>query len=157
MDTVCSVFFPTLQPEHEGRTLNKIVNPDEIIDIKHDKCECGRSLADVEGTICSRQVIDMPKIKLQVTELRTCEKVCPDCKKVHKTEFPENITQPVQYGENMQAFMDYLINYQLLPLERTTELISDITGHKISESPSDSAACAIVYVSSLTSLARINA
>lgn len=36
------------QPGHEGRILN--------IDIKHDKCECGRSLADVEGTICSRQV-----------------------------------------------------------------------------------------------------
>ena len=121
------------QPGHEGKTLNKAENPDEIIDIKQDKCDCGCSLSDVEGTISSRQVVEMPKIKLIVTEFRAYEKVCPDCKKVHKSEFPVNVTQPVQYGENMQAFVTYLTNYQLLPLNRATEIINDLTDQKISE------------------------
>jgi transposase-like protein len=39
----------------------------------------------------------------------------------------------VQYGENMQALMAYLTNYQLLPLERAAEIISDIIGQNVSE------------------------
>lgn len=51
---------------------------------------------------------------------------------MHKTEFPETVTQLVQYRENIQTLMAYLINYQLLPLERATEIISDIIGQNIS-------------------------
>ncbi|KNY28172.1 IS66 family transposase [Pseudobacteroides cellulosolvens] len=59
--------------------------------------------------------------------------VCPACTKVHKTEFPEDVKQPVQYGENIQALMSYLTNYQLIPLERTAEILSDIIGQNVSE------------------------
>lgn len=55
------------------------------------------------------------------------------CNKVHKSEFPVNVTQPVQYGDNIQALMAYLTAYQLIPLNRAVEIISDILGHKISE------------------------
>ena len=121
------------QPEHEGRTLEKVENPDKIIDLKPQQCECGCCLSDVEGITYTRQVIEIPEIRVTVTEYRTHEVVCPDCQKVHKTEFPETVTQPVEYGENMQALMTYLTNYQLLPLERATEIISDIIGQKVSE------------------------
>ncbi|MHC1684611.1 MAG: transposase [Clostridiaceae bacterium] len=43
------------------------------------------------------------------------------------------MSQPVQYGENLQAVMVYLSNYQLIPLDRTTELIDVLTGQKISQ------------------------
>ncbi len=54
-------------------------------------------------------------------------------KRVLKTEFPETVTQPVQYGENLQAAMVYLTNYQLLPLERAAEVIEDLTDQNISQ------------------------
>lgn len=121
------------QPGHEGRTLNKVENPDEVVDIEPDKCECGCNLSDIEGTCQTRQVIEIPVIKTKVTEYRVFKKVCPACKREHTAEFPETVTQPVQYGENLQALMAYLTNYQLLPLERAAEILSDIIGQKVSE------------------------
>jgi len=121
------------QKGHVGKTLLKVENPDKIVDIKAEACECGCCLSGIEGKIQIRQVFELPKITVNVTEFRTHEVICPICKKVHKTEFPETITQPVQYGDNLQALMVYLSNYQLIPLARTTELIGALTGHKISQ------------------------
>jgi transposase len=78
-------------------------------------------------------VFELPVIKINVIEYRTHEVECPLCNQVHKTSFPETVTQPVQYGKSMQALMAYLTNYQLLPLERAAEIISDIMGQKVSE------------------------
>ena len=99
--------------------------------INPDKCEV-MDLSNVEGTQ-TRQVVEIPVIKTKVTEYRVFKKVCPDCKREYEEEFPETVTQPVQYGENIQALMAYLTNYQLLPLERATEILSDIIGQKVSE------------------------
>lgn len=121
------------QKGHEGKTLLKVKNPDNIVDIKVKSCECGCCLSSVKGNIQTRQVFDLPKITVNVTEYRTHETVCPICNKVHKTEFPKTISQPVQYGENLQALVVYLSNYQLIPLDRTTELIGALTGQKISQ------------------------
>ena len=121
------------QPGHEGRTLLKIQNPDKFIAMKATACDCGCYLSDVEGKVNTRQVFELPKIAIEITEISTYEVICPICKKVHKTEFPASVTQPVQYGENLQALMVYLSNYQLIPLSRTAELISALTGQKISQ------------------------
>lgn len=118
---------------HEGRTLLKSETPDEVIDMRIKQCDCGYCLEGVQGIERTRQVFELPEIKLETTEYIVNEVVCPICKKVHKTEFPKTVTQPVQYGERMQAFMSYLTDYQLIPLERATEMISDITGQKVSE------------------------
>ena len=119
---------------HKGTTLEKTKNPDKIIELNGIKtCDCRCSLEGVKGTRKTRQVFDIPKPKVRVVEFATNEKVCPDCGKVHKTEFPKGVTQPTQYGENMQSLMNYLTQYQLIPLERAAEAISDITGQKISQ------------------------
>ena len=39
---------------HKGKTLEKIENPDEVIDINVHTCECGCCLSDVESEIRSR-------------------------------------------------------------------------------------------------------
>ncbi len=119
---------PGGQPGHEGKTLNKVDDPDVTIDLRPQQCECGCCLSDVEGNTKTRQVVEMPVIKVTVTEYKTHELMCPDCEKVYKTEFPKSVTQPMQYGENIQALMTYLTNYQLIPLD-----ISDIIGQNISE------------------------
>ncbi|WP_129725022.1 IS66 family transposase [Xylanivirga thermophila] len=121
------------QPGHEGKTLEKVNNPDKIVDIKPKQCECGHSLIDVEGTVQTRQVFDIPVIKIDVTEYKTHTLECPGCGKIHKTQFPEGVNQPVQYGQNLQGLITYLTNYQLIPLERAAELIRDLTGQDISQ------------------------
>jgi transposase len=121
------------QAGHIGKTLLKIDNPDNIIDIRKKTCNCGCNLSGIEGKIQTRQVVDLPQIVMNVTEYRTHEVVCPDCKEVHKTNFPGTVAQSVQYGENLQALMVYLSNYQLVPLARTTEIIKNLTGKNISQ------------------------
>jgi transposase len=119
---------------HEGKTLEKVQNPNEIIEHKiPESCDCGCDLDEVEGTRRTRQVFDIPKPKILVTEHVTYEKVCPNCGKVNKTDFPSEVTQPTQYGENMQALMNYFTQYQLIPLERAAEAVRHITGQAISE------------------------
>ena len=119
---------------HEGKTLEKVQNPDEVIEYKTPgKCDCGCDLHDVKYTKKTRQVFDIPKPKMRVTEHVTYEGVCPKCGKVHKTDFPPEVTQPTQYGANMQALMNYLTLYQLIPLERATDTIKNFTGHTVSE------------------------
>jgi transposase len=122
------------QPGHEGRTLEKVQNPDEVIEYKCPKvCDCGHNLEDVKSEKKTRQVFDIPKPRIGVTEHAIYEKACPKCGKIHKTDFPPEVTQPTQYGENMQTMMNYLTEYQLMPLERAAEAIKDITDQAVSE------------------------
>lgn len=119
---------------HEGITLEKVANPDEVIEYKTPSiCDCGCNMDDVKPSKKTRQVFDIPKPKIIVTEHVTYEAVCPGCGKTHQTNFPHEVSQPTQYGENMKALMCYLTQYQLLPLERAAEAIRDITGQSISE------------------------
>ena len=119
---------------HEGRTLEKVQNPDEVVEHKiPEACDCGCSLNGIECQKKTRQVFEIPKAPIRVTEYVTYESKCPECGKIHKSDFPPEVTQPVQYGENMQTLMNYLTQYQLIPLERAAEAIRDITGQKVSE------------------------
>jgi len=122
------------QVGHEGRTLEKVENPDVVVEYKTPStCDCGCSMDNAETLKKTRQVFDIPKPKIIVTEHVTYETVCPGCGKVHKTHFPPEVSQPVEYGENMQALMGYFTQYQLLPLKRAAEAIRDITGQSISQ------------------------
>lgn len=119
---------------HEGKTLDKVENPDEVIEYRTPvDCDCGCNLDDVDSVRKTRQVFDIPKPKQRVTEHVTYEKVCPRCGKVHKTEFPHQVSQPTQYGENTKTLMNYLTQYQLIPLGRAVEAVQDITNQAVSE------------------------
>ena len=80
LNTICT-YLSGGQSGHEGKTLDKVKNPDEVIDIKPDQCECGCNLNSVEGTVRSRQVFEIPKIEIKVTEYKTYEKKCSSYKK----------------------------------------------------------------------------
>jgi len=134
------------QPGHPGSTLRMSDNPDHVINHSASICcGCGASL-DIAAlasyascTGCTlpdyeaRQVFDLPeKISLEVTEHRSLRQAC-SCGAVNYGTFPDGIGQPVQYGERVKALGVYLTNYQLIPLERTTQMLSDLFGCSLSQ------------------------
>lgn len=66
--------------------LMKVKKADNIVDVKVEACGCGWCLSSIEGKIQTRQVFDLPKIAINVTEYRTREIVSPRCNKMHKPE-----------------------------------------------------------------------
>ena len=127
---------PGGQDGHTGETLCFSEAPNEIMvhAIKQCKC-CGKSLCG--STILDyecRQVFDIPPIAMQVTEHRSEIKNCPHCHTVTRAAFPAEVTQPVQYGANVQQLAVYFTQYQLLPYGRTSEIFKDLFGHGLSRS-----------------------
>jgi transposase len=122
------------QPGHEGRSLKQVENPDHVQEHPlSGKCECGRDLAKGKKLGCEkRQVFDVPKPSLEVTEHRAETRECA-CGRHHTASFPDGVNAPVQYGPNVRSILVYLSQYQLLPQRRTTEAMADLFGVTISE------------------------
>ena len=131
------------QEGHPGSTLQAVAKPDHVERHSVHKCqECRFSLSSVKPSdIEKRQVFDIPPVKLAVTEHQAETKCCPSCGHVNKAEFPQGIYAPVQYGSHVKAAVTYLKGYQLLPLERTTELLRDLFSLNISEGTLDNILC----------------
>ena len=125
---------PGGQKGHKGTTLRMVDNPDETVPHKLHRCEtCGINLEDVEITNHERrQVFDIPPITIRVTEHCAEIKNCPNCGCTNKAEFPEWVKQSVQYGSRITALSVYLRDYQLIPYDRSCELLSDVFGCEIS-------------------------
>jgi transposase len=77
---------------------------------------------------------------LEVTEHQIEHKICPMCGAETQAASPAGVTQPVQYGPEVQAQAVYLNQYQMLPLERVSELFTDWYGHSLAEGTIVSAA-----------------
>lgn len=129
---------PGGQPGHPGRTLRMVETPDRIVIHRPTQCQyCGASLKSkqVSEQVSEserRQVFDLPALKLEVVEHQAESKRCTSCRQTTKGQFPETVGQPVQYGERIKALGVYLMNYQLLPYERTTEVLGDLFGCSMS-------------------------
>lgn len=118
------------QPGHKGSTLQSVSTPDRVV--KHEpaycKC-CGRRLDDISYRKIRRtQVIDI-KFVVEATEEQYYEKVC-ECGCVNNCDAPNC---RIKYGDNIRALVTYLNVVQCIPFKRIAELISDLTGQKISE------------------------
>ena len=118
------------QPGHKGSTLQSVSTPDRII--KHEpaycKC-CGRSLDGVQyRKIRKTQVIDI-KFVVETSEEQYYEKVC-ECGCVNNCDAPNC---RIKYGDNIRALVTYLNVVQCIPFKRIAELVSDLSGQKISE------------------------
>jgi transposase len=115
------------QQGHKGTTMRQIEKPDHtIIYRRRGTCSCGRCLdtASVIGT-AKRQVFDLPKIQVEVTEYQLQTTIC-ECGKIHTSDFPNGVTAPVQYGSGLKALATYFLTQQLLPVQRTQQIFKDI-------------------------------
>ena len=123
------------QRGHSGSTLEWCEQVDEVITHPVDECcECGTSLSSVSAIDHERQQVhELPPLRLQVIEHQVEVKCCPDCAEISKGSFPVDVTVPVQYGSGLRGLMVYLMNAQLLPSDRTREVLSEVFGCDISE------------------------
>jgi len=132
------------QPGHVGHTLVLVDEPDEVVVHPPTQCHaCGRSLEDVPSLRQERrQVVDLPPVKVRVVEHQVKTKCCPGCGAETSGVFPDGVKAPAQYGPGITTAAVYLNQGQLLPLERTSEVLADLFGCPISEGTVESAVAA---------------
>jgi transposase len=126
---------PGGQKGHPGRTLAVVESPEHVVWHGPEECEgCGRSLLEIEASGYERrQVVDVPPVVgLEVTEHRAQRKRCTGCGGTTTAPFPAAATsaKSVVYGPRIKALSVYLMEYQLLPYERTSELLRDFFGSR---------------------------
>lgn len=124
------------QKGHHGETLKQVLEPDRIINHSAPStcCECGCSLS--KSTVVSsikRQVFDIPKLLIEVTEHRVEIKQCPRCHSKVEGKFPPLVKAPVQYGVRLKATCAYLQHQHFIPEKRLSEIFQDLFGCPISE------------------------
>ncbi len=123
------------QPGHPGQTLLPVEKPDEFrLHVPSACAHCGSALEAVAPCATEhRQVFDLPKLSLFVTEHEVQTKRCPACQQSTSGAFPAGVTQAAQYGPQLLALGVYLQTYQLLPFARTQELLQDLFGASLSQ------------------------
>ena len=116
---------PGGQKGHTGNCLKKIENPDQIEEIKIDRKMIPPGNYKSDG-FESRQVFDL-EIKIHVTEYRA-EVLVNEKNERFVAEFPKGVTQPTQYGNQVKATSVYMSQFQLIPLARVHDYLSDQMG-----------------------------
>lgn len=123
------------QSGHKGRTLHQVDNPDKIAICKPNSCTCGYSFSDKDLVLSEkRQVFDLPKPKLEVTEYQIYKAACPECGLIHKGLVPQEVNAPVQYGNGVKAYCVLLNVHFKLPFKKIQLLFGDLFGYRINES-----------------------
>jgi transposase len=123
------------QPGHPGETLKAVEKPDFLKVHRVHACQhCGQSLERRKALGHEkRQVFDLPKVQMQVTEHRAEIKTCSRCGKETHATFPREVSKAVQYGTEIKAQLVYLNTEQHLPLARSCDLLQEFYEHRLSE------------------------
>lgn len=113
---------PGAQPGHDGSTLEKIDNPDEIEEILIDRRTIPAGEYNQIG-FETRQVFDI-KVTAKVTEYRA--EILEDINgNQFVAKFPEEAITAAQYGNEVKSQSVYMSQFQLIPLARVTDYFKD--------------------------------
>jgi len=123
------------QPGHEGHTLRLVEEPDEVQVHTPACCQaCGGSLEQAPVVRRERrQVVDIPPVQVWVVEHQAESRLCLVCGVETTGQFPEGVAAPAQYGPGVATVGVYLNQEQLLPLQRTCQVLGDLFGCPLSE------------------------
>lgn len=124
---------PGKQPGDAGHHLARVENPDRVVTHSPTACEgCGATLVDAPvQSVESRQVFDLPEIKVQVIEHVVERRRCR-CGICTTAAFPAEAKAPSCYGPNVAALGLYLVGRQHIPIARAAEFLSDACGTAVS-------------------------
>jgi transposase len=123
------------QPGHEGDPLKRVATPDQTAVHPVVACDyCGADLRDVAVTRQDeRQVFDIPAMRIEVTAHQVEIKTCPGCGAENHGVFPVGVSRAVQYGPGVKTWATYFQTQHFVPVERTAQIIEDLTGHRVAE------------------------
>lgn len=122
------------QKGHKGHTLEMTDTPDEVIELPPKYCtSCGAYLEGLPSAVVARrQLVDIPPITPTTVEYRSMGVVC-GCGHRACGSFPDGVSNPVQYGPNIQTAAIYMGHYQFLPFQRLQQWFKDMCGLQISQ------------------------
>jgi transposase len=123
------------QSGHSGHQLAQVETPDEVVEHRATHCQrCQSFLPQTGGVVKERrQLHELPPLHLRVTEHQQVEQICSGCGACTTGDFPTGVEAAAQYGPNVRALAVYLSQFQLLPLERISELFADLHLGTVSE------------------------
>lgn len=123
---------PGGKPGHQGKTLEICEHPDHFNEILPDKCSCGQALDKTKADVVEvRQVFDLPRPKLEVTEHVLLGCLCPKCGVYNQGEFPEGVNAPLQYGAGVRALIVLLNVGFKMPVKKIRLLFTDLFGYAV--------------------------
>jgi transposase len=125
---------PGGQPGHPGHALLQSQMVDQIVIHPVQSCErCQHDIGEQPAHLPERrQVMELPPQRLWVTEHRVEEKQCPHCGHLTRAAFPACVRAPAQYGIGIQALAVYLVEGQLVPYARASQLLREVFGIQLS-------------------------
>lgn len=125
---------PGGQPGHEGKTLEMVSLPDEIVVHNPLFCtHCGIDISQLPSEMIERrQVVEIPPIKPVYIEHRSFTRTCT-CGHTNTGSFPQGITPGISYGKSVESLSAYLYARQFLPFARMQEMFNDVFSLPISE------------------------
>ena len=96
---------------------------------------CAGGRTEIATTVLAerRPVVEVV-IQREVMEYRIVSETCA-CGRAQRSMFPAGIEAPVQYGPSGSACAVYMTQYQLLPYQRTAEVLNELAGLGISPGP----------------------
>jgi len=115
---------PGGQPGHKGFKPKLYENPTKIIDFKRKKCFCGGHLK-YDEKYTAKQLVDV-EVKTHIEEYREYSGVCECCGAQIENEAPLN--DIVTYGSNLKAVCSMLTSEGCVSINRTRQMVSELTG-----------------------------
>ena len=117
------------QKGHQGHTLQMQPEPDEVHVSRPEVCEHCQCDFDKDAEaeeVSKRQVLELPPLRFITTEYQVEKVRCPNCEQVTAGRFPDDVTQPVQYGRQVKQLAVYLKTEQFIPYKRSQQFVADL-------------------------------